>query len=51
MMLGEIIQMIHFDWEEAYITLPFNTNKLLIAGRINDTYGTPFYGSNGIKLT
>lgn len=39
-----------FDWEEAYITLPFNTNKLLIAGRINDTYGTPFYGSNGDKI-
>ena len=33
-----------FDWEEAYVTVPFNTNKLLIAGRINDTYGTPFYG-------
>lgn len=27
-----------------------NTNKLLIAGRINDTYGTPFYGSNGDKI-
>ncbi len=39
-----------FDWEEAYVTVPFNTNKLLIAGRINDTYGTPFYGSNGDKI-
>lgn len=39
-----------FDWEEAYVTIPFNTNKLLIAGRINDTYGTPFYGSNGDKI-
>ena len=39
-----------FEWEEAYVTVPFNTNKLLIAGRINDTYGTPFYGSNGDKI-
>ena len=39
-----------FTWEEAYVTVPFNTNKLLIAGRINDTYGTPFYGSNGDKI-
>ena len=23
---------------------------MLIAGRINDTYGTPFYGSNGDKI-
>ncbi|PUE66025.1 hypothetical protein [Arcobacter caeni] len=39
-----------FTWEEAYVTVPFNENKLLIAGRINDTYGTPFYGSNGDKI-
>ena len=39
-----------FTWDEAYVTVPFNTNKLLIAGRINDTYGTPFYGSNGDKI-
>jgi hypothetical protein len=39
-----------FEWEEAYVNVPFNTNKLLIAGRINDTYGTPFYGSNGDKI-
>jgi hypothetical protein len=39
-----------FEWEEAYVTVPFNENKLLIAGRINDTYGTPFYGSNGDKI-
>ena len=39
-----------FDWEEAYLTVPFDENKLLIAGRINDTYGTPFYGSNGDKI-
>ena len=40
-----------FTWDEAYVTVPFNENKLLIAGRINDTYGTPFYGSNGDKMT
>ena len=34
----------------TYVTVPFNENKLLIAGRINDTYGTPFYGSNGDKI-
>lgn len=39
-----------FTWDEAYVTVPFNENKLLIAGRINDTYGTPFYGSNGDKI-
>lgn len=39
-----------FEWEEAYVTVPFNQDKLLIAGRINDTYGTPFYGSNGDKI-
>jgi len=39
-----------FTWDEAYVNVPFNTNKLLIAGRINDTYGTPFYGSNGDKI-
>ena len=39
-----------FTWDEAYVTVPFNTNKLLIAGRINDTYGTPFFGSNGDKI-
>lgn len=39
-----------FEWEEAYVTVPFNENKLLIAGRINDTYGTPFYSSNGDKI-
>ena len=41
--------MIHLIGK-SYVTIPFNTNKLLIAGRINDTYGTPFYGSNGDKI-
>lgn len=39
-----------FEWEEAHITVPFNKDKFLLAGRINDTYGTPFYGSNGDKI-
>jgi hypothetical protein len=37
-------------WEEAYVTVPFNTNKLLIAGRITDSYGTPFYNTNGNEI-
>ena len=39
-----------FTWEEANVLLPFNKNKFLLAGRVNDTYGTPFYGSNGDKI-
>ena len=36
-----------FTWDEAYVTVPFNENKFLLAGRIEDSYGTKFYGSNG----
>ena len=39
-----------FVWDEASILVPFNENKFLLAGRVNDTYGTPFYGSNGDKI-
>ena len=39
-----------FTWDEASILVPFNENKFLLAGRVNDTYGTPFYGSNGDKI-
>ena len=39
-----------FTWDEAYILAPFNKDKFLLAGRVNDTYGTPFYGSNGDKI-
>ncbi len=39
-----------FEWEEAYVNVPFNKDKFLLAGRINDTYGTPFYSSNGDKI-
>lgn len=35
-----------FAWDEAYILAPFNKDKFLLAGRVTDTYGTPFYGSN-----
>ncbi len=36
-----------FTWDEAYVIVPFNENKFLLAGRIEDSYGTKFYGSNG----
>lgn len=39
-----------FTWDEATVLVPFNENKFLLAGRVNDTYGTPFYGSNGDKI-
>ena len=39
-----------FTWDEASILVPFNENKFLLAGRVNDTYGTPFYSSNGDKI-
>ena len=39
-----------FTWDEASILVPFHENKFLLAGRVNDTYGTPFYGSNGDKI-
>lgn len=38
-----------FSWDEASILLPVG-DFFLYAGRINDTYGTKFYGSNGDKL-
>ena len=39
-----------FTWDEATVLVPFHENKFLLAGRVNDTYGTPFYGSNGDKI-
>jgi hypothetical protein len=39
-----------FTWDEANVLVPFDENKFLLAGRVNDTYGTPFYGSNGDKI-
>jgi hypothetical protein len=39
-----------FTWDEATVYVPFLENKFLLAGRVNDTYGTPFYGSNGDKI-
>jgi hypothetical protein len=39
-----------FTWDEANILVPFHGDKFLLAGRVNDTYGTPFYGSNGDKI-
>ncbi|XPV69038.1 MAG: hypothetical protein ACNI25_00315 [Halarcobacter sp.] len=36
-----------FTWDEAYVVVPFNQDKFLLAGRIEDSYGTKFYGSNG----
>jgi hypothetical protein len=36
-----------FTWDEAYVVVPFNKDKFLLAGRIEDSYGTKFYGSNG----
>lgn len=39
----------NFSWDEASILLPVG-DFFLYAGRINDTYGTKFYGSNGDKL-
>lgn len=36
-----------FTWDEAYVVVPFNNDKFLLAGRIEDSYGTKFYGSNG----
>jgi hypothetical protein len=39
-----------FTWDEANVLVPFQGNKFLLAGRVNDTYGTPFYGSNGDKI-
>lgn len=38
-----------FTWDEASVFIPYN-DFFLYAGRINDTYGTKFYGSNGDKL-
>lgn len=38
-----------FKWDEASVILPLD-NFFLYLGRINDTYGTKFYGSNGDKL-
>ena len=39
-----------FTWDEANVLVPFDKDKFLLAGRVNDTYGTPFYGSNGDKI-
>ncbi|MDD2896883.1 MAG: hypothetical protein PHG81_12775 [Aliarcobacter sp.] len=39
-----------FTWDEANVLVPFHGDKFLLAGRVNDTYGTPFYGSNGDKI-
>lgn len=38
-----------FTWDEASVLLPL-TDSFLYAGRVNDTYGTKFYGSHNDKI-
>ena len=37
------------EWDEASVLVPLN-DFFVYAGRVNDTYGTPFYGSHNDKI-